>query len=304
MNFIRLALRWRARVVVAECQSLWQFERDYKRTETKCRLTRIVNREFMSQAGVANLLSSTCALFAIVLAPALPSHAVSDSFSLTKLVAVVVSVASVAVITTAQSPIETVDSVPVGALWALCGAFFYALYTVVLRHKVSNEDHLNIPMFFGMSVHLFVSFRFVGLFNLLFLWPAFFILDYSQLEHKLTGWAVVTTYYDQLPEACFLTSSLLASLSVSLTIPLTILMDGLLRGVSYPRMFFLGTIPLYLSFVAISVLSHYDSWDPLAELLLRLVRHSVLRKPVIRGSDPLYSEQSQSLIGDQNNSSA
>ncbi|CAG2164995.1 unnamed protein product [Oppiella nova] len=104
--------------------------------------------------------------------------------------------------------------------------------------------------------------------------------------------------------ACFLTSSLLASLSVSLTIPLTILMDGLLRGVSYPRMFFLGTIPLYLSFVAISVLSHYDSWDPLAELLLRLVRHSVLRKPVIRGSDPLYSEQSQSLIGDQNNSSA
>jgi hypothetical protein len=113
-----------------------------------------------SEAGVANLLSSTCALFAVVLAPALPSHAVSDSFSLTKLVAVVVSVASVAVITTAQSPIETVDSVPVGALWALFGAFFYALYTVVLRHKVSNEDHLNIPMFFGMSVHLFVSFRY------------------------------------------------------------------------------------------------------------------------------------------------
>ena len=39
--------------------------------------------------------------------------------------------------------------IPVGALWALSGALLYALYLVLLRRKVDNEDKLNIPMFFG-----------------------------------------------------------------------------------------------------------------------------------------------------------
>ena len=41
--------------------------------------------------------------------------------------------------------------IPVGALWALSGALLYALYLVLLRRRVDNEDKLNIPMFFGKS---------------------------------------------------------------------------------------------------------------------------------------------------------
>ena len=39
--------------------------------------------------------------------------------------------------------------IAVGALWSLCGAILYALYLVLLRRRVDNEDKLNIPMFFG-----------------------------------------------------------------------------------------------------------------------------------------------------------
>ncbi|XP_054168109.1 solute carrier family 35 member F5-like [Oppia nitens] len=259
-----------------------------------------------SEAGLVNLLSSTSSLFTILLSPVFPSNSSSDNFSLTKLVSVIISVGSVAFITIAQSKMDTMEYIPVGALWALSGAFFYASYIVLLRYKVSNEDHLDIPIFFG----------FVGLFSLIFLWPAFFILHYCQLEvfqwpncEQLLILLVNGLLGTVLSEflwlwACFLTSSLLASLSVSLTIPLTILFDVILKGVSYPRLFFVGTIPLYLSFFTITLLSHYDNWDPLASFLMRLVRHSVLRKPVVRLTDPLYSEQTQSLINDSNNSSA
>ena len=44
---------------------------------------------------------------------------------------------------------EIEAGIPLGALWALCGALLYALYLVLLRRRVDNEDKLNIPMFFG-----------------------------------------------------------------------------------------------------------------------------------------------------------
>ncbi len=74
--------------------------------------------------------------------------------------------------------------------------------------------------------------------------------------------------------------------------------DVFLKGIAYPRLFFVGTIPLYLSFFAITLLSHYDNWDPIASMLMRLVRHSVLRRPMVRVRDTLYSEQTQSLINE------
>ncbi len=44
---------------------------------------------------------------------------------------------------------EMGHDIPLGALWALCGALLYALYLVLLRRRVDNEDKLNIPMFLG-----------------------------------------------------------------------------------------------------------------------------------------------------------
>ena len=102
-----------------------------------------------SEAGLVNLMSSTTSIFTIILSPIFPSNSSSDNFSLTKLVSVMVSVASIAVISTTQSTPESIDYIPIGALWAMSGAFFYAAYIVLLRYKVTNEDAIDIPMFFG-----------------------------------------------------------------------------------------------------------------------------------------------------------
>lgn len=67
--------------------------------------------------------------------------------------------------------VET-NRVPAGVILALISALCYAVYVVFLRRKVDHEDKIDIPIFFG----------FVGLYNLLFLWPIFFILHYGHWE--------------------------------------------------------------------------------------------------------------------------
>ena len=74
---------------------------------------------------------------------------------------------------------------PPGALWALGGAFAYALYLVLLRRQVDNEVQMSLPMFFG----------FVGLFNTTLLWPGVFVLDVTKVETFTmpngTEWAMI-----------------------------------------------------------------------------------------------------------------
>ena len=43
--------------------------------------------------------------------------------------------------------------IPLGTVFALVSAFFYAAYLVFLRKKVDHEDKLDIPMFFGKNLH-------------------------------------------------------------------------------------------------------------------------------------------------------
>ena len=39
---------------------------------------------------------------------------------------------------------------PVNALWAIMGALLFAVYLVMVRRRVDNEEKLNMPMFFGL----------------------------------------------------------------------------------------------------------------------------------------------------------
>ena len=41
------------------------------------------------------------------------------------------------------------ETLKVGSLWALAGALLYAIYLVMLKRRVDNEDSLDLPMFFG-----------------------------------------------------------------------------------------------------------------------------------------------------------
>lgn len=59
-----------------------------------------------------------------------------------------------------------------GIVLSILSAFFYACYLVLVKRKSDTEEKIDIPLFFG----------FVGLWNILLLWPLFFVLNFSELE--------------------------------------------------------------------------------------------------------------------------
>lgn len=87
---------------------------------------------------------------------------------------------------------------------------------------------------------------------------------------------------------CFLTSSLIATLAVSLLMPMSMIADVLLKKVEYPYIFYLGTVPMVLAFLTVSILSYYDNWDPVMDLIKRIyiwicrknrsIRYSIFKK--------------------------
>lgn len=148
-------------------------------------------------------------------------------------------------------------------------------------------------------------FGFVGLFNLTLLWPLFFILHYGHWEefewpdtHQWTFliingligtvlsevlwlwyvYKIIFTcslklcdlFFFRIYRGCFLTSSLIATLAVSLVMPMSMVADVLLKKVEYPCIFYLGTIPMLLAFLTVSLLSYYDNWDPVMDLIKRI----------------------------------
>ena len=41
---------------------------------------------------------------------------------------------------------------PIGVIWSILGALLLALFLVLLRRLVDNEEKLNMPMFYGAFV--------------------------------------------------------------------------------------------------------------------------------------------------------
>ncbi|KAF4788152.1 Solute carrier family 35 member F5 [Turdus rufiventris] len=171
-----------------------------------------------TQVAIVNILSSTSGLFTLILAAVFPSNS-GDRFTLSKLLAVILSIGGVVLVNLSGSE-KSAGKHTIGAM-------LYAVYIVMIKRKVDREDKLDIPMFFG----------FVGLFNLLLLWPGFFLLHYTGFEafefpNKLIWMCIVINGLigTVLSEflwlwGCFLTSSLIGTLALSLTIPLSIIAD-------------------------------------------------------------------------------
>lgn len=252
-----------------------------------------------SEAGIVNLLSCSSGLFTLLLASMFPSNN-SDKFTLSKFIAVVISLVGVGLVTTADKHTTFQGHVlSPGAIWTLAGALFYAAYLVFLRRQVDNEDRMDLPMFFG----------FVGLFNFLLIWPGLAIVHFTKVETfqwpSSRQWALVLingligTVISELLWlwGCFLTSSLIATLAISLTIPLTVLFDILLKQVEYPHLFFIGSLPMLASFFAVTILAHYDNWDPVTVGMRKLISSCWWKRQRSLRFQEADNEQTESLIG-------
>ena len=261
-----------------------------------------------TEAGVVNVLSASSCLFTLILAAIFPSTP-TDRISLTKLVAVLFTISGVLLVSYSDLKLE--DGLPLGSLWTVAGALCYSSYIVFLRRKIDHEDKLDVPMFFG----------FVGLFCFAFLWPVFLLLHFTghetfelpnrvQLLAMLVNGVVGTVLSELLwLLGCFHTSSLIATISISLTIPLTTFADVLVKKVSYDRLFYIGSIPMFVSFFIVALLSHWDNWDPMLECLHSMIGRARrclcgVRRPHRRREVIAESLEQEQLIGESSGEGA
>nr|XP_039261425.1 solute carrier family 35 member F5-like [Styela clava] len=207
----------------------------------------------ITEVAVVNVLSSTSSLFTLILSAIFPSDE-RDKFTLCKLFAVLVCIGGI-VLVSVSGGADLGKAVEVGALWALVGSICYAVYLVLLR-KVAGDD-LNVPMFFA----------FVGIFTFLLLWPGLLVLHYTKVEvfelpdkqtaiYLIVNGLVGTVLSEILwLWGCLLTTSLIGTLSLSLTIPLSVATDIIIRKVDFTWRFFAGAIPIFLSFIFVTISS-------------------------------------------------
>lgn len=106
-----------------------------------------------------------------------------EQFSYRKLVGVLASLAGIILISTVDLsgnndenrgnfPHKSQGEIAIGDTMAFGSAIMYGIYAIVMKKRIGNEDRVNMPLFFGL----------VGLFNVLFLWPGFFLLHYTGVE--------------------------------------------------------------------------------------------------------------------------
>ncbi|XP_073419940.1 solute carrier family 35 member F5 isoform X6 [Dendrobates tinctorius] len=212
-----------------------------------------------TQVAIVNIISSTSGLFTLILASIFPSNS-GDRFTLSKLLAVILSIGGVVLVSLSGSG------------------------------RSRDKDTIG----------------FVGLFNLLLLWPGFFLLHYTKFEafefpNKLV-WiylvinGLVGTVLSEFLWlwGCFLTSSLVGTLALSLTIPLSIIADICMQKVSFSWVFFAGALPVFISFFIVTLLCHYNNWDPVMVAVRRIFAILCRKHRTLRTSED--EEQSESLI--------
>lgn len=132
-----------------------------------------------TSVGSVTILTSTSSVWTLVFCAVMRV----ETFSVRKLVGVLASLAGVVLISTVDLsgrsdedrgnfPHKSQASIAIGDGMAFFSAIVYGLYVTVMKRRVGDEEKVNMPLFFGL----------VGVFNLVLLWPGFFILHWTGLE--------------------------------------------------------------------------------------------------------------------------
>ncbi|KAI7883296.1 hypothetical protein K492DRAFT_229681 [Lichtheimia hyalospora FSU 10163] len=206
--------------------------------------------------GSSTILSSTSGLFTLAIGAMF--HV--EKFSLVRVIAVCLSFLGVVLVSHSDTS-EPSDAPLLGDMLALAGAFFYGCYTTLLKLRIGDESRINMPLFFG----------FVGAFNIILLWPFFFILHFTgmetfQIPHGSILWATIvlnafigTFLSDYLwLLAMLMTSPLVVTLGISLTIPLALVGDLLFKQIVPGLQYAAGAILVLIGFFAVNTVTLSD----------------------------------------------
>ncbi|PMD58881.1 uncharacterized protein K444DRAFT_531113 [Hyaloscypha bicolor E] len=217
--------------------------------------------EYTSVAS-STILTSTSSIWTLIFGALVRV----EHFSYKKLIGVLASLAGIALISTVDLsgkdndenrgnfPHKSQGEIAVGDAMAFGSAIMYGLYTVVMKKRIGNEDRVNMPLFFGL----------VGLFNVAFLWPGFFILHFTGVEpfeFPPTGkiWTIVllNSASSFISDYCWayamlLTTPLVVTVGLSMTIPLSLIGQIILSSQYSSVLYWVGAFIVLLSFLFIN----------------------------------------------------
>nr|POF13679.1 putative vacuolar membrane protein [Quercus suber] len=141
-------------------------------------------------------------------------------------------------------PDKTSDEKTLGALFALLSAALYGYYSCLMKKNCVDETRINMLLFFG----------FVGLFNVIFLWPIFLVLHYTHIESfqlppttriaaMVVSNSLISGASDMLwASAVLMTSPVLVTVGLSLSIPLALIGQFFTRSQTPTALYVVGTL--------------------------------------------------------------
>ncbi|KAF1735232.1 putative vacuolar membrane protein [Beauveria bassiana] len=208
--------------------------------------------EYTSVASVT-ILTSTSSIWTLVFCAIFEV----ESFSLRKLFGVLASLIGIVLISTVDLtgssdehrgsfPHKTTGQIAIGDSMALISAVVYGMYVTVMKRRVGDEDKVDMRLFFGL----------VGVFNMLFLWPLFFVFHWTGIEPI---WAIIlanslSSFVSDIfwAFAMLLTTPLIVTVGLSLTIPLSLIGEMIQYGQYSSFVYWIGAAVVFLSFVFVS----------------------------------------------------
>ncbi|KAJ5697621.1 hypothetical protein N7488_011305 [Penicillium malachiteum] len=151
-------------------------------------------------------------------------------------------------------PHKTAAEIALGDAMAAFSAIIYGVYTIVMKKQVGDESRVNMSLFFGL----------VGFFNLIFMWPGFFILHWAGVETMSLPetnrvWTIIlvnaiSSFTSDVAwaYAMLLTTPLVVTVGLSLTIPLSLVGQIFLQGQYASALYWVGAAIVFLSFLVVN----------------------------------------------------
>ncbi|KAI9736140.1 MAG: hypothetical protein M1834_001024 [Cirrosporium novae-zelandiae] len=163
-------------------------------------------------------------------------------------------------------PDKTFGEIALGDAMAFFSAVLYGVYSILLKKRIGDESRVNMPLFFA----------FVGLWNVVLLWPGIIILHVTgeepfALPPTTRIWTIVlvnsvTSLVSDLcwAYATLLSSPLVVTVGLSLTIPLSLIGEILIRGQYSSMAYWIGAAVVFISFIFVN---HEESVEEKKELV-------------------------------------
>lgn len=209
-----------------------------------------------TSVGSQTILSSTSSFFTLLVG----SLANTERFNGIKVFGLALSFVGVILVTKSDSESVSGDlqrttmSIFVGNTLALLGALLYGVYTTMLKYRIRDESRVNMKVFLG----------FVGVFNLILLWPSLVVFHYTGVEvfewpHGKFVVAIIVlncliTFISDFcwVKATLLTSPLTVTVGLSTTIPFAMVGDILFKDEKISLTYVVAALMICISFFVIN----------------------------------------------------